>query len=115
MRLFHVTTDEAAAAILTDGFRDATGTYGTGHRVTGVWLSNRPLDENEGTKGGTALEVILDLPDAEIIEWEWVEEGGGSGYREFLIPVAIVNSATTVRILTGDDLDTLLIVQRSAS
>jgi hypothetical protein len=84
-RLFHATTDEAAAAILAEGFRDATGTYDTDREFTGVWLSDRPLDENEGAAGSTILEVTLDLPEAEIIEWEWVTEPptGGMGYREF--------------------------------
>lgn len=92
-------------AILAEGFRDATGCYGTDRQFTGVWLSDIPLDENEGTAGADLLEVMLDLPDAEIIEWEWGEEGEGVGYREFLFPAAIVNAAATVRAIAYDPRD----------
>src|SRR5215207_4871205 len=112
MRLFHATTAVAVAAILAEGFRDSTGRYGTACEFTGVWLSGRPLDENEGTDGGEILEVLLDLPHSEIHLWEWVEEGGGSGYREFLIPAAVVNAAATVRPISGEELDALILRDR---
>lgn len=49
MRVYHRT--DYAAAILGDGFRDATGTYLTGEEHSGVWVSDRPLDEDEGADG----------------------------------------------------------------
>ena len=48
MKLYHRTDVLAARAILRAGFRDGRGTYLTRHVFTGVWLSDRPLDENEG-------------------------------------------------------------------
>ena len=44
-------TTDAAAGILRDGFRDATGSYMlVDIELTGVWLGE--MDVNEGAKGG---------------------------------------------------------------
>ena len=54
LKLYHGTTKKRAREIVRRGFRDAVGNYGifTVKRepVTrrGVWLSNYPLDENQG-------------------------------------------------------------------
>jgi hypothetical protein len=53
----------------------------------GVWLSNVPLDSNEGTKGEDLL--TIEIPDAVLAEYEWIEEG--KPYREFLVPAELVN------------------------
>jgi hypothetical protein len=43
--LYHSTVEEAAAAILKQGFRDATGSYMLGGiELTGVWVSNPTRD-----------------------------------------------------------------------
>jgi hypothetical protein len=55
MILYHRTTPEAAEAILKDGFRNATSKYLTDQRWSGVWLSSKPLDVNEGTSGDVLL------------------------------------------------------------
>jgi hypothetical protein len=86
---FHNTTEEAAAFILRDGSRDATGTYLTSQEWTGVWVSDVPLDSNEGAKGNVLLCVSLVLPDAVLSDFEWIEEG--KPYREWLIPAALLN------------------------
>jgi hypothetical protein len=44
---FHVTTAEAAETILREGFQDGSGTYMTSIVLTGVWLSDSPLDCND--------------------------------------------------------------------
>jgi len=82
--LYHTTTEQAARAILSGGFKDATGNFLTDREFAGVWLSDRPLDENDGTKGGTVLQVSLSAPESAIAEFEWSEEG--KPYREWLIP-----------------------------
>lgn len=46
MRLYHRTFQ--ADSVLAGGFRDARGSYLTAHIYEGVWLSDVPLDENEG-------------------------------------------------------------------
>jgi hypothetical protein len=47
----------AAAVILRCGFRDAAGGYMTDQKFSGVWLSDRPLDANEGVSGDAVLAV----------------------------------------------------------
>jgi len=54
---------------------------------TGVWLSDVPLDENEGAHGDTLL--LVKIPKGVIAEYEWIEEG--KPYREFLAPASLVN------------------------
>jgi hypothetical protein len=85
MKVYHRTN--AADAILKQGFRDGRGTYLTQHVWKGVWLSDEPLDSNEGAFGDKLL--VIDIPESELVQWEWVEEG--KGYREFLVPASIVN------------------------
>jgi hypothetical protein len=91
-RFYHATTDKAARAILRHGFKDATGCYMTAQRRTGVWLSNVPLDVNEGTKGNILIEVTLDLSKRALAKYEWIEEG--KPYREWLMPAALINPRT---------------------
>ena len=64
MRLFHRT--DHADAILREGFRDGEGTYMTDTMLRGVWLSNIPLDGNEGANEDQLL--LIDLPDAVALE-----------------------------------------------
>ena len=100
--LYHRTTDEAATAILSNGFRDATGTYLTVNEYTGVWLSDQPLDANEGAFGDVLLCLVLDLSETDLAQYEWVEEG--KGYREWLIPAAVVNEAqVSLKIVDRDE------------
>jgi hypothetical protein len=98
--LYHVTTPDAADAILKTGFRDATGTYLTDQRWSGVWLSNVPLGVNEGAPPShIVLEVILNKAESELADYEWVEEG--KIYREWLIPARIVNQGKVKLLPTG--------------
>ena len=92
--LFHVTTAENAKAILRDGFRDGHGSYMTDHEFSGVWLSDQPLDENEGAWGDTVLAVAFTITEVELNFYEWVEEG--KPYREWLIPAQIIKQFATV-------------------
>lgn len=99
--LFHCTTQEAATSILNAGFRDATDNYLTRHEYTGVWLSNVPLDVNEGAKGDILLKVSLSLAENDIAPYEWIEKG--KPYREWLAPAALINPAAQVAIVEEDD------------
>lgn len=92
--LFHRTTQEAARAILSEGFRDATGSYLTANEYTGVWLSDQQLDENEGAIGDTVLRVVI--PNGDLSDYEWIEEY--KPYREFLVPAALINTTATISI-----------------
>jgi hypothetical protein len=86
MRVFHRT--DAAEAILRSGFQDGRGSYMTDRERTGVWVSDVPLDINEGARGDVLLSI--EVPEEVIIPFEWIEEG--KPYREFLVPSSILNS-----------------------
>lgn len=94
-KVFHRTSAAAWRAIRREGFRDASGTYMTSSEHTGVWVSDRPLDENEGAGGDVLLS--LEVPDlSALAPYEWVEES--KGYREWLVPAAVLNSYGTPRV-----------------
>jgi hypothetical protein len=86
-----------APEILEQGFRDATGYYLTKDLHTGVWLSDVPLDANEGAGGDILL--AIEIPEEVLTPFEWV---GGMGYREFLIPAEVVNRYGPPRVHGGD-------------
>jgi hypothetical protein len=95
MRFYHSTTDEDARSILKTGFRDATGTYMYTMSFTGVFISNVPLDENEGSKGNTVLSV--DIPIAQLKEYELIQQPP-MGYREWCVPAYVLNRGRIVLI-----------------
>jgi hypothetical protein len=100
MIVYHSTTAETAKKIIEHGFRDGRGRFLTASEWVGVWVSDRPLDQNEGAKGDTVLKVNLAVSEAEIAQYEWVQEG--SSYREWLMPAELLNSGE-VRLATDDD------------
>ena len=63
------------------------GRYLTAKIWKGVWVSNRPLDSNEGAKGDALLEICI--PESEVTPFEWAEEK--NPYREFLVPAHVRN------------------------
>ena len=87
MRLFHITSNAKAEAILKDGFRDATGYYLTDREWTGVWVSTEPF---EGFDANTNILFAIEIPEDAISELEWPEEG--KPYREWLVPATLLNS-----------------------
>ena len=98
---FHRTTRASADAILATGFKDATGHYGTRNQYTGVWISNEPLDMNEGASGDVLL--VVEIDPALIEAYEWVEER--KPYREFLVPAEVLNSDATLTPRSDEDYD----------
>ena len=99
MRLFHVTGDKNAEAILRDGFREGfrgirpgvrngTGFYLTDREWSGVWISDKPFDDAHLSDGITLF--AIEIPEEDISDLEWVEEG--KPYREWLVPAALLNS-----------------------
>ena len=103
MRLYHATTPEAAEKIVADGFRDSSGFYMIARETSGVWLSDVPLDDNEGASGDTLLFVDLALSEEEIAKYEWIEEW--KTYREWQIPADLVNENASIRIATEEEAD----------
>jgi len=66
MRLYHRTYHHEA--ILEHGFRDAEGTYLTTEKHSGVWVSDRPLNGNEGAEGDVVL--AIEVPERDIAPFE---------------------------------------------
>ena len=102
MKLYHVTTCDRARAILRQGFRDNANSYGTDRQWSGVWLSDRPLNWNEGVSGDTILAVSIDCELDVLSGYEWVQEG--LPYREWLIPADFVNRRTVAIVQMGTDI-----------
>lgn len=94
MRLYHRT--DAADDIVAHGFRDGAGSYLTTSQHTGVWISDLPLDEGEGATGEALF--ALDIEEALIADYEWIEEG--KSYREWLVPAALLNDRAEARLLS---------------
>jgi len=87
--LYHRTTADGARAILSGGFRDATGYYLSRVETAGVWFSDRPIDANEGAKGKVLLRIVLPIGKRELRQYEWIE--AGKPYREWQLPASLVN------------------------
>jgi len=90
MILFHRTTVEAARAILAEGFRDARGSYGLPIVLQGVFVSDRPVDCNEGAKGDVLLSIELAASENELADFEIVEDG--KTWREWIVPAKLLNA-----------------------
>ena len=90
MILYRRTTASAAAAAISDHcFQDHAGSYLTDREWSGVWLSDRPLNLNQGVEGDTLLKITIAATASDLQDWEWAVEG--KGYRAWLIPAAILN------------------------
>ena len=100
LTLYHRTSKESAETIQRHGFQDATGHYGTTTDRTGVWVSDQPLDGNEGAFGQVLLRLTVNMTEEELAPFEWIEEL--KGYREWLVPAHVINAAATVEI---EDID----------
>jgi hypothetical protein len=94
MIFYHRTTAANATKILRKGFRDSTGYYGFSRPKTGVWISNVPLDINEGASGDVLLRI--DMPERIARKYEWMEDG--KHYREWLMPAQLINKHAKVSI-----------------
>lgn len=103
MILFHTT--DAAAAILSKGFRDGTGSLVA--EGEGVFLSEKPLmDAHEGATGDQLLQ--LEFSDyADLDHYELTDVGAP---RQWFIPAAVINDAVanrraTLKLLTDVERD----------
>ena len=96
--LYHRTTVDGGEAILQSGFRDAKGAYGFADlELEGVWLSDRPLDCNEGAgpdEGASMLLRVVLTDETAIAEYEVIEEG--SSYRTWCVPASVTNAYAVV-------------------
>jgi hypothetical protein len=69
---------------------------------TGVWVSAEPLSPNEGAYGDVLLEIV-ELCEEDVAPFEWIEEG--KGYREFLVPAALLNERGIVGVVDEEALE----------
>ena len=104
MILFHRTNIGEARSIVEDGFQDADWDFGlkdarTGEDVsiTGVWLADRALGEEDGLHGDALLEVILDVREDELDSFEL--QGLLWNGRFWVAPAELVNRHGKTRIL----------------
>jgi hypothetical protein len=87
-RLFHRTSPASVAAILSEGFRE-----GRSKVRPGVWLSDVPLDANDGVPGDALL--ALDVPDDGLAEFGDYELAYHDyDCRVFLVPPESLNRMT---------------------
>jgi len=92
MKLYHVTTCDAAMAILREGFREMVGASATDW--SGVWLADRPPDCNDSNKfgGDTVLAISLNCGPNDLSPYEWLQSG--ETQQEWVIPADFVNKHT---------------------
>ena len=90
-------------AIVKGGFENARWQFGqederTGEllKVVGVWLSDRPLKEDEGPPGDAVLEVKMELSDEVLDRFEM--DGVLWEARLWIVPAELLNPHATVRI-----------------
>jgi hypothetical protein len=95
VKLYHRTY--AAEAILSDGFHDSKADFLTLGVHPGVWVTDRPLDEQNGALGNVVL-AISGVPEAAIAEFEWHRSRHPPPLRQFVIPAAILNRYPIVGI-----------------
>jgi hypothetical protein len=95
--LYHRTNRTASRAIMRRGFKDTTGYYMIALPTSGVWVSDRPLDVNEGARGDILLRVTVRLGKRDLRKYEWVEEG--KPYREWQLPAALINARRTSLVI----------------
>lgn len=93
MVLFHLTTAAHADAIPRRGFRDIRGRdLPDDEDLSGVRLTDMPLECTADVNGDTLLEVALAMSEEDLAPYlnsECVEEG--RGYSEWLVPAAVLN------------------------
>ncbi|HEX9582323.1 MAG TPA: hypothetical protein VF970_14560 [Gemmatimonadales bacterium] len=104
MILFHRTNIGEARSIVEKGFQDADWDFGlkdarTGEDVsiTGVWLADRALGEEDGLQGDALLEVNLDVAEDELGSFEL--QGLLWNGRFWVAPADLVNQHAKTRIL----------------
>ena len=106
LSLYHRTSIGAARAIVQNGFENQQWRFehdegnGEDKKALGVWLSDRPLDGDEGPPGDAVLEVSLDAT-VESLELFQLE-GVMWDTRLWIVPAEVINARSKVRILNVD-------------
>ena len=92
----------AAEAIQANGFRDGDGQYRTSRRMSGVFLSEWPLDEGDGRSSEALFEIwmprVIDMSDYELVE-------DAKPYREWCVPASLINERAEWRRVGDEEAD----------
>jgi hypothetical protein len=92
MLLFHRT--DMADKIIDEGFRSSSERRPNGDHLSGVWLSERPLNHDECDASRL---LAIEVPDDVAREHE--VRDGKEEYREFCIPAEMLNRYGPPRLL----------------
>ena len=95
--LYHVTTVDNAQVILRDGFNETAEFYSPDTNANGVWLSDRPLNANQGIRGDITLAVSLNLSLRELGFYKLV--GTRKPYKEWCVPASIIRRYAKVSLI----------------
>ena len=98
--LYHVTTVDNAQIILRDGFRETAEFYSSDTNSNGVWLSDRPLNGNQGVRGDITLAVSFNLSLRELGFYKLV--GIRKLYKEWCVPASVIRRYAKVSLLPPD-------------
>ena len=107
MVLYHRSTIAGAREIIKHGFEDEKWVFGLHDALTGesikswgVWLTDRPLDIEEGPPGDAMLEVRVGFSEETLQAFELL--GVFEDARLWVVPTEIVSPHSQVRILAVD-------------
>ncbi len=106
MRLYHRTSIAEAVEIGRRGFRDERWSFAVRERdnmevkLTGVWLTDRPLSEAEGPPGDALLEVEADFSEETLATFEL--EGVFWDVHLYVVPAEVLANRTRSRIIEVD-------------
>jgi hypothetical protein len=106
MRLYHRTRIAEAVEIGRRGFQDDRWSFalrdgeGLEVKLTGVWLTDRPLSESEGPPGDALIEADVDLTAETLAAFEL--EGVFWDVRLYVVPAEVLNAHTRTRISEVD-------------
>lgn len=105
--LYHKTSIADARQVLKEGYADTEWDFGlrdakTGEdvTVTGVWLANRPLADEEGPPGDALLEVTVDLAEEALQSYELA--GMLWNARLWVVPAETLNSHSQTKMVRVD-------------
>lgn len=105
--LYHKTSIADARQVLKEGYADTEWDFGlrdakTGEdvTVTGVWLADRPLADEEGPPGDALLEVTVELPNEQLHSYELA--GMLWNARLWVVPADTLNLHSQTRMVRVD-------------
>ncbi len=107
LMLYHRTSIGEARAIVHNGFEDQKWRFEHDvpgvedvKKAVGVWLSDRPLQQDEGPPGDAVLEIAMDVSEDALELFQL--EGVLWDARLWIVPAELINTRSKVRILNVD-------------